>query len=327
MARKVVILSAGLVVVVVAWTAGWHLLRGQIDGTITKALASARTDGTDVTCTDRKISGFPFHFDLLCKQLGIERRDTRTSFVAAGLRTTSLVYRPNHVLAEIDGPAAVRSPDLGRQMALDWSLARLSVRTDFERLVRASFASDNFDAALDIGGFSAKHLETHVAPADGTSTRLAVSAVNVVLTPVNNQPLQAVNLSLTTTVDLPVDRIGEIASWRSGVAVPILELRLESDAFAMRVYGPVRIDRQGRINGTLKAQAAGLEQLAAIDPAMAKGEPDDVQRIAAALASAFSLVGLKTDLDGRPARSISIIVKDGNAYAGFIPLGRIPPLF
>lgn len=327
MARKVVILFFVVGIFVVAWTAGWFLMKGRIDTGLSRALASARTNGTDVTCSGRRITGFPFHFDLLCGQLEIERRESQSSFVAAGLRTTTLVYRPNHVLAEIAAPGAFSSPALGRPVALNWSLARLSVRTDFERLVLASFAADDVDAALEVGGIAVKILETHVAPADERSTKLAVSAGNLVLTPAGDQPLQAADLSLKTTIALPVERIGEEVAWRAGTEVPMLELELKSGAFAMHVAGPVRIDRSGRISGILTARAAGLERLTTIERSLAQDGPDDVQRIAAALASAFGLVGMPADLDGRPARSISITIKSGNAYAGFIPLGRIPPLF
>ncbi len=66
-----------LVLLGLAWSAGWFWLRGKAEGEIDGWFAREAQAGRQWTCQDRSLTGFPFRFELRCASLSFARSDVR----------------------------------------------------------------------------------------------------------------------------------------------------------------------------------------------------------------------------------------------------------
>src|SRR4029077_5416996 len=139
-----------------------------------------------------------------------------------------------------------------------------------------------------------------------------------------------------------------LREWQSaGGRLEIQNARLAQGETLANTSGTLALTQQGRLDGTLKVTAAGLERLI---PAMGEGRggpmlqraapalgaieravPGLAQRIApqqpALQTGLLGLLGQPAEIEGKRGVTVAVRFTAGAAWFGPIPLGQVPPLF
>lgn len=338
-----------LSVLIAGWTAAWWMFaRGVADG-VSQWVAVEATQGRVWACDDRSVGGYPFRIEVRCPNLTRNDRAGEIETIALkGLTVVTQVFRPNHQIAELQGPASVRLRDGGRIEA-DWSTLQASLVQPNGALERASIVVDTLRLDIarnpaDSGQATAKRLEAHLrmvaatAP-DDASADLALSLrglESAALTTITRRP-EAIDLE----VQANASRIGvltgapggvgpvRIDAWRdAGGRIKLALLRLAQAESVFEAKGELALDQQrrpsGRIETTATAPAArfaglGLGGLMAILPNTPVTRAIDARRPAGPPSPS-------TAPDTRTL-NLTLNLRDGRIVAGVFPVGRIPPLY
>ena len=69
-----------LLLVAVAWTVGWFLIRNRVGEALDSWLAAEARNGRQWTCRDRTIVGYPFRIEIVCSALDLKQGAVAASF-------------------------------------------------------------------------------------------------------------------------------------------------------------------------------------------------------------------------------------------------------
>ncbi len=330
-------LWAGFIVVIFAvWFSVWFLLAHFGDGFIDDAIAKLKLRGFDVACENRAIKGFPFRLGVFCSRVNINNLRTNVQMEAGALRSTALLFKPDHVIIEFDAPGFV-SMNGSIPTALHWSNLRASIEGGLEGLERLSPTINGFELQFpqSIGsifdGFELKRGEFHVRPtpqnkASDFDVALSMESANIVSVQnfLSGKWSSRADFQISKSISryLPGlnrhtlnshDQVkGRLRSW----------LLTPSSGGTIRLAGPFTIDDRGLINGKFRLAMADLGQLG---KTLLRQRPEFSGALKPVVAAIKSL-GKPTEINDKPAREITIKVKQGRVFLGFIVLGRIPPL-
>lgn len=323
-----------LVLVALAWTAGWWWLRGEVAARLDAELARLAGRGLEVTCADRSIEGFPFRIELRCGRVAVADRVGGHSAAFAAGRAVALIYRPTHAIVELDGPGTVTAPD-GVKLEGNWRLLQASLRFGDGRLQRASLAVDGLEGGatrpyLPPVTVKSERLELHLRPdPDRTGFDVAASVTAGALA-VDGKRIgpEKTDVAFDTEImRLPAAASGAAAAgflpaWAANDGrVDIRSLRFATGKLAVEGRGAFGLETDGTLTGMLKLTATGLDAVSE-PPAKAAIGPD-----VAVLASGFLLFGRPAGTEPKAGRSLDFTIDQGRMKLGSTPLGRLPPLF
>ncbi|MDD7909471.1 DUF2125 domain-containing protein [Pseudovibrio exalbescens] len=329
--KSYIILGVMVVLGIAAWSTYWSIGRGMISDTLTNTQKVAAAEGDVFDCANKRVGGYPFRFEVTCSPLRIER-DGQTVF-AHEVRGVALAYQPMHMIFEADSPfEAVAGPG-GPGYAATWDMARLSANLAERKIEKADMVIENPSlsvVALDTPlTMAARNAEVHIR-ANGEEGEALDAAIL----------LQQLT-SETMALDLPIDLELIVTAPKGGSALEgkvrslqdllvdgkvdliVRSARLSSGTFYLQTEGPVTVDEQGRLSGTLPVTISGVDKLAAVlKPLFPEGSqlPQNLQ------ATALS-IGKSNMVDGQPTIQLPITLDRGRARIAFINLGRVPNLF
>lgn len=303
--RKFAWLLIGVVVVVVAWTAGWFWLAGEVSNQVRLLAQADGETAPKFECGSFSVSGFPFRFDLDCEDGTLTDQDLTVSLT--GLRASVMAYNPTHMIFSAKGPFSYDDAFSGSRRRLDfsrldgsvrlvaadpikglggegWRLARLSVETD-DIAVTDTVAGDILEA-------SAKHLEAHLIDmpdqfdkAAGTSALANYVAATELTLP--GLQVASGNLTLETQISgLPADirdfgNPDAVRNWQAaGGAIKLVKLAgtQPKPEEAFDIAGEARLSGGGYVEGQIDYTTKGvLDRLSQIvspvQLAVLKGAP------------------------------------------------------
>ena len=325
------------------WCGLWFYAASRAEREIDAWIAHEFLLGRAWSCAERSLGGFPFRFEILCREPTLLTRGTGDPLriTAANAHVVAQVWAPNHIVAEFTGPGKVEDTAGGRVFAANWSLLQMSGIGDMSgKPQRLSFSTDKLalqlvtPSAAPTPLFTAKHFETHVrrsASATGGPDGIDFAAG---LVDGDNPAITAagatgpVNLTLQGNVsaveDLrPMSVAERVRAWaQAGGNLRIDVFQVTTPKAAVSASGAVSVDPQGRLNGAVNLGFAGVEELlknlaktGIIAPEMAP------------LIGAFTLAGKPGDVAGRKGSTFALTLKEGTVQLGKFPMGIIPPLF
>ncbi len=267
--------SVLLLVVALAWSAGWFWIRGRADQEIASWFAREATAGRTWTCEDRSLAGYPFRLELRCAALTLDRSDGR--FRLGPLTAVAQVYQPRLVLFESAGPFHAEQGDLTGDVA--WTALRGSVHGASEGFTRASLTVDG--PKVSVSGaepgpivVSGRHLELHARPTPGRFDADGAVDLNLQLAQAAVPQLDALtrsddpaDLSLEATITRAtvlgtgtVPR--ELERWRrAGGSLDLAALSLSKGRQRVQATGSLGIDGAHRPAGQIDLRAAGVDTL------------------------------------------------------------------
>ncbi len=337
MARKVKWLMTVIVGLVLLWSALWYGASVATGKVIDRVEQKSVRMGRDVSCTERTVSGFPFHLQVSCGQAGLDAQDRGIEADVNSVRSVALLYKPGHVIAEADGPLTVKlSPATGLSGELvgHWKSARSSVSAGLSGLKRASFIAEEIDvianALSGLGGLeqmTVQGAQLHVRPNPDSQTDFDVAlTLSDILTIRSGKALPEMDLGLLATANNVGEALGFdpdllLANWLSaGGALDLEKLSFNSLGFVANASGPVTISQDGLVSGQVKLEIIGMDKLPDLVAIIAPRFRQNAEQIAATFSG---LAG--NNPDGKV--TIPLTLRNGIVSAGILPIGRIPNLF
>lgn len=362
--RRVLLPTALLLVLALAWSAAWVYLRDRTDRMLTRAMADQAAQGRTLTCQDRSLGGYPFRLELRCRdaRLEVARDKSRVVATAPALLVVAQVYDPRHLILELTGPMAVATPDDGRSAVVTWRTAEASLVTGDGPPERGDLVLDGLSATLDADPapvLGDAHLDFHArraagqdpdaesagTPNQGAGDRsagdriaLSDSAYDVVAR-LDAASIPALDASLGGTQPVKAEFQGTVTHLGAFGPAPLPD-RLKTWAEqggAMQVVlarldrGPSALRAQGEVSLDRQGRPSGQLTVALAGVQELGGGLKragvDTGNLLSLLGFGLQVLGKPTNIDGRPAAEVPITLAGGRARAGAFPLGKLPSLF
>ncbi len=323
MKKRIIILGAIVLLVVLAWIGGWlffaHYLRQQVDA---MALADGETS-PQLICGTLDVGGFPFRFDLSCTNASLVSGDVLVEI--PGLRASAMVYRPNHILASALGPARISDAFTGQQQQLSWTDLEASLRLENWRIARFSLTADDLAWTDTLFGDTmiarAPHLEAHlldIAEQHDAEAGRAALALYLRL-----QDVEAPGLDVAATngeIEAEITALpDDIRNWglvpflpdwqQAGGVLRIVGIRANDGASDLNATGELALDAQGYPTGSISIDSLGV-----------------AERIGPFIEEPWrTLVLGVAGPDGRHTNRLTLA--GGGLSSGLVPIAAVPPLF
>ena len=263
-----------LILIAIAWSAGWFVVRDRAVAAIDRFLAVEAAAGRQWTCVDRSVSGYPFRIEVSCKTVAVRRGPVTAS--ASRLLAVAQVYKPRHVITSLEGPFRLSDDTVSVTGA--WDLLETSFHGVQGGFQRASLVTERprieiAGVAPDLLRLESEHLEAHLRP---NPRRPAEKAYDVALSTLGTRlPLLDQLVGGSEAADLAVDLTATVAEgfrgrpiaqelerWRQANGkLEILMLSLSKGTSRLQAKGDLQLDELHRLEGELNVAAAGLTGL------------------------------------------------------------------
>lgn len=323
MKKRIIILGAIVLLVCLAWSAGWYFIAGQIRQQV-EALAFADGETSpQITCADLGIGGYPFNIDISCVDTVIVSGDVLVEIPE--VRASAVVYRPTHLIASARGAAEISDAFTGQRSAVSWEGLEASLRLENWRIARLSVVGTNVswndllfgDALIARAGNAELHLldipERHDAAQGRADLALFVRTTGLDYPGV---AVEAADIELEAEITrLPddlrtIDTTNLLPAWqRAGGRIDAIALRTRDAASDLEANGSLSLDEAGLLNGTIDISSRGV-----------------AERIGAMIEEPWRtlVLGVPGE-DGRHVNQVNF--RAGTVSSGLVPLGAVPPLF
>jgi hypothetical protein len=331
--RKFALLLVAVLIVAGVWSGGWFYAAGQVRQAVaTLGEGDGQTDPI-ITCGTLNVTGFPFRFDIECKDATIIAGDMTTT--VAGVRTSVLVYSPTQAKFSALSPITIADAYSGAQSRIDFTGAEGSARLvtdDFWqglggagwRIGRVSLVADGVNWVDTIVGetplLSAAHLEAHLLdipeqhnPVAGTSALAGFAKLTDAAAPSHGITGGEVSLEAELS-GLPNDlrdfsSADVLQNWQAaGGQLKLVGLKGTAGDQFIESSGTLGLDSGARLDGQISLRHKGVvERLGTLIPEDWKG-----------------LILGGQEADGSYAQTVTI--KAGIVFSGIVPVSVIPPL-
>ncbi len=320
--KKFVALLGFVVFVAVAWTVAWFWVAMEIRTRVTALAAADGETAPRLTCGDLAITGFPFRFDLECRQGTLVSGDITATVEA--VRASVLVYNPTQMLASALGPVTLADAFTGARSRIDYSSLQLSARLVDWRPGRISLVADDVVWTDTLFGenrlASSTHLEAHVLDmperhdaAGGTAALAGFASLEGLAAPaidVADGRLE-VELELAPLPDTALAYLeaGTIERLLAGQGVlTIVGVNGEAGDSFVHGDGRLAVNASRTLDGEINLTSRGI-----------------VDRIEALFPGSMNpLVVGNAAADGSYSQTLRLA--GGIIFAGILPIGVVPPL-
>jgi hypothetical protein len=321
--NRFVYLGLGVLAVVLIWSGAWFYFAGQVRGEVESLAQADGVTSPRLVCGGLDVSGFPFRFDVACREAEIVSGDVTVS--VPEIRASALMYNPTHIVASARGPAAISNAFTGARNSLAWGTLDGSVRLTDWRIGRLSLVADDLTWTDTLVGemliAESPHAEFHLIDMPelyDAETRTAALAGYATAEQVNAPGLGVTSGDIaleTELTGLPADLAllgapGALQRWQqAGGQLNIVSLSGTDGENFVSASGQLALNDAGQLDGQLKVNSKGIvERLAGLIPQQYQG----------------LLLGEPAD-DGSYSNTITFA--GGVVMAGLIPAAMIPPLF
>ncbi len=332
---KVYWFAGGILVLFAGLVGAWYYAAGLLESQLADISDAVRNGGGSFRCEESSVRGFPFRIGLFCNNVLYNDPSQEMRVSTGALRSAAQLYRPGHVVAEVDSPAGIRLPMLA-PLRLDWKSLRTSTNLSTSGLNRVSLEVASLDVSADDAGFLSLlgrigKLEAHArqAPARGDDDlQFALSADDWQIGDPKMTPVVPVDLNFAVIVEdlLPVFLNGgdplPIIRQRGGSAI-IEEMVFETaDGGRIAVSGPLSVTPQGSLSGLLQIDLENPKDLTRFVEQVFPPAADRMRDMQVYFEALGSGAGGKTQIKG-----LTLSIRDGDVFAGFFKVAEIPRLF
>jgi len=323
--KKGIFLFSVIILLVAGWSAGWFYVTQKAETVIEQTKIKLADKGRDIECTNQNINGYPFRISLNCDQVRYADKITGLVFEAGELKSAAQAYQPNKAIVELKSPANLTVPNFGRFNAT-WGLMRSSMKAGLSGPENLSIqgtelklipAHDAKEAML------MKDMQLHGRQIGENDINIAIS-LNDAKSETDLWPSFDFNTALLLK-DTYKDVINR-ASLQRVAQTKGLKGQIEQFQYApkdggmLAITGPVEIDRNGLLSGNFNVTVRNLEKLIT---ALGESFPTEKRKFD----EASKAVGLLAQQSGENEFTLPITVRNGSINIGFIPLGKLGPLF
>jgi hypothetical protein len=320
-----------------AWIGFWKFAQIRAEEAIEGWKAREARSGRVYECGSQTIGGFPFRFELLCDgvKVAIRSANPPAQVTAANIHVASQVYQPTLLISEFTGPFTYAEEGKPTSYVANWTLAQSSVRGTPRDPERVSIILDGLsvkqvEPAEPV--VDAERLEIHGRIVEGSaqsnpvveivlrSTKLAAPVMGAMAAKPTDSDVDLVLRGLKDFSPKPwPDRFRELAQSHGKLEVRRARIA-QGDTLAVG-GGTLTINEHGKLDGSLNVTVAGAEAL--INDVLAANK----NRLGFSVSIGLGLLSGNRKLEGRPAISLPLRVRDGSAYLGPVKVAEIPALF
>jgi hypothetical protein len=337
--RKRRYLSLVLIVLLLAggWVGFWYYAQGKIQDSIEGWKAREARAGRIYDCGTQTVGGFPFRFELLCDKVHVrlDKAHPPAELTAPNIHVAAQVYDPTLLIAEVGGPVTYAESGQQPSYIANWSLAQSSVRGTPREPERVSVVIDGLSVKRlnpDEPVVDATRLEIHGRMLEGSaranpvieivlrSTKLAAPLLGTMAAKPTDSDIDVVLRGLKDFAPKPwPDRFRELA--QAGGKLEVRRARIaQGDTLAVG-SGTLTVRDDGKLDGQLNVTVAGAEAL--INDVLAMNQ----KKLGFSMSIGLGLLGGGKKLEGRPAISLPLKLRDGHAYLGPVKIADVPRLF
>lgn len=338
-----------------AWVGYWYfaLLTAQ------REFSSLDARGVRIDCDHEQWAGFPFRIILVCDRPAFRIGAGEATLAGEGVRlsATALVYRPTHVIAELDGPSTLtqtRTPDPSGRLPDQVTLVsergpiRAGLQFDLDGVERVSahftgwsgrLVARALGRTLEDAAVSARGLAVHWSrPASqamaGGEQQVALDATFLTIVGtltaafgLDRLTLDRAELAVAATrISAPDGRItvADLKAWQAaGGELRVDHLALVQGTRQAAGTGVVRLDDQGRLDGRLDLEVKDLDTV--FDELTASGRLTSDQATLAATALRLLAKGAPAPEPGWSR--VPVRLSRGRLYFGPFKAAKLAPLF
>ena len=334
--RRYLALFLLVLLVIGSWIGFWKFAQTRAEAAIEGWKAREARAGRVYECGSQTIGGFPFRFELLCDGVKAAIRSVPPAEVTAtNIHVASQVYQPTLLISEFTGPLTYAEEGKAPSYIANWKLAQSSVRGTPRDPERVSIVLDGLsvkhvepaEAVVD-----AERLEIHGRIVEGSaqsnpvveivlrSTQLAAPVISAMAAKPTDSDIEIVLRGLKDFSPKPwPDRFRELAQSQGKLEVRRARI-VQGDTLAVG-GGTFTINEHGKLDGQINVTVAGAEAL--INDVLAANK----QKLGFSVSIGLGMLSGNRKLEGRPAISLPLRVKDGSAYFGPVKVADVPALF
>lgn len=323
MKKRIIILGSLVLLVVLAWSAGWFFLAGQLRQQVDMLALGDGETAPQLQCGTLAVGGFPFRLDVDCTNATLVSADTLVE--VPGIRASAMVWRPTHIIASAQGPARIADAFTGLEQEVDWTGMEASLRLDNWRIARLSVMVNEVEWTDQLFGetliASAPQVELHLLDMPeqhNTQTRRAalagymratdVAAPGIALDPTNAE----VELEVTGLIDDIRDWgiVPFLPDWQqAGGTLRIVGIRANDGTADLNASGELALDANGYPTGSIAIDSLGV-----------------AERIGPYLEEPWRTLVLGVPgADGRHTNQLNF--GGGALSSGLVPIAQLAPLF
>ena len=325
--RRFLWLAIFIVVLFGAYSFGWFYLAGQLETRSAFLINNLADQNIQAECDSMDVRGFPFRLGVHCNSVSADDRTSGTLLSTGAFRSAAQIYKPNHIVSELDGPVTVSLAGVDTAK-MDWQSLSSSTVFGLSGLTRASLKSVLLDAAIvppnaaDAVQVNAQSAEVHVRQ-NNADLDLALRLDDTAVTsPTGGFALPAFDAEIDLTL---ADRAWLLSGQQNASRNPWHDLSASLDAFRadlgqgaqLALSGPFSIDGSGFLTGKFDLEIRGRDAWQAL---LTEAFPEQAQTIRNATGLIAS-IGQSQD-----SLKLPLNIERGRITIGFITLGQIPPI-
>lgn len=318
--RKFAWLAGAIVAGVLLWTAGWYGFAAKVETDLPDTLAKFVGPSASAQCTAADVRGYPFRFGVFCEALSYENTAEGINANSGAFRSAAQVYRPQHAVAEIDGPLVLNTSGLA--LRADWQVLKASAQAVTNGLDRGSVEARNVSFDIDGTGLAqrfalqAEKMTAH-ARRNGPDLDLAAYVDNLRNDLIPGLTARTFAFEATLTEKSSLLEIPFVPLHGPFDAV-LHRLAIEFDeTSSLELTGPVQIDANNLISGNLELTISDLQQFT-------ERAAGFTPEIAGLLRQFGPMIAALDTRPGDDAVTLPLTVRSNLVSLGFIPLGQLP---
>jgi hypothetical protein len=275
-----------VVVLALGWSAFWFYATSRAETVLDEWRAREAASGRVYDCGQRSVAGFPFRFELRCRDASVAlsaqtagQAATRVPITArlGEILVVAQIYDPRLIIAEFTGPAQFAERGQPPMLSASWQLGQASVAglpfaPQRISLVFNQPKLDRIEDGVAKPLLRADELKLHTRLAEGSlADNPVIEAVLQLgngtllgLHPVLEAPFNAdIRAQIRGLKDLSPkpwpQRFREIQA--AGGRIDITQSRVEQGEVLSLAAGTLAISANGRLDGQLQMTVAGLEKI------------------------------------------------------------------
>ncbi|MEM8701812.1 MAG: DUF2125 domain-containing protein [Pseudomonadota bacterium] len=332
--RRYILLICAIVLVIAGWSGAWLFGRSVLADQLDTQLQALKTNGLDLSCSDLAIAGYPFRYEVYCRDLASNDR-YGTKGTLGGLNAVALIYNPWHIIFEAKAPASIAEPLSGLLGEVRWDTARASVKFSssslgaFDAVLQKPEAA--FENPVSRGLFAAEKAELHLRNAPETANAVD-GFVSVDALQLKSLPEFSALIDMRSHVQVTggaallggANLAGLVRQQNGRLPVKLVLFETVLGDSRVAAAGDLLINGDGTVSGNVNLTIGNADGLLELIKPLFPPQDNSFSIVSSVVQS---LKGAESEVDGIPSITLPVMIDQGLIRIGFLTLGRIPPLF
>lgn len=321
---------------IAAFTAVWFWAADQVDKTVNNFTAQLSKQGTTLNCENQEVRGYPFRLGLFCSNVIYSDPVNAINVSAGNIRSAAQLYKPGHVIIELDAPVNLSIPKLA-PLIINWQDFRGSANITTTGYKRISLIANKIDIAANDAGFKSplgtiENLQIHSRPTpnkeEQKSLDLSLALSNWEISNGAESSFEPIHVAFDISVnqaqhiiETKQDFIQFFKKYGGSGSISNITLATKSGG-ELKLSGPISITRNGLVNGELTINLSDPQKLITyagnILPPVKTALEQGLPYLEAFSDRSTGVVKIK---------DLKLKITNGDIFLGFFKVGQVPKLF